>query len=408
MATGHSDDRRRFDQIRGLTEVSRALTYATSLDDVLRLVVDRAAELLYAGRSLVMLTDDDGLLHVRAAHGVEEDRIRDFREPLNETLIRRLQGLFGEMGPECFLAVPLVSQGEVTGMLAVIRPEGEASTEADEWLLSALADQAAVALENARLQEELRQEMQERLTAVQGLTRANERALSTLAHDLRSPLNAIEAYTELLEMEVLGPVVDRQREALGRIRMSGRHLLAVLENVMELAQLTAATVRAQTHSVPAAAVVQEAVEMVQHSASAKGQSLEVEPAARLVVRADPDRLRQALVNLLGNAIKYTPPEGRIRLGTSVVEREGVAWAALSVSDTGPGIPEDQRETIFQPYTRLSGADAEPGSGLGLAICRELVRHLEGRIEVESRTGEGSTFTVLLPLTEADTRESSAR
>jgi sigma-B regulation protein RsbU (phosphoserine phosphatase) len=403
MNTELSNDTRRSDQIRGLTEVSRALTYATSLDDVLRLVVDRAAELLHADRSLVMLTDEQGLLHVRASHGVEEELIRTFHEPLNERLIGRLQGLFGETGAECFLGVPLVSQGEVTGMLAVFRA-GEGTTEADEWLMSALADQAAVALENARLQEELRHEMQERLIAVRGLTQANERALSTLAHDVRSPLNAIEAYTELLEMEVLGPIVDRQREALGRIRMSGRHLLALLENVMELAHLTAATVRPQADTVSTTTVVQEAVEIVLPSARDRGQSLEMDSGPGLVVRGDPDRLRQALVNLLANAIKYTPPQGRIRLRTAVVERDGVSWGALSVSDTGPGIPEDQRETIFEPYFRLARAGAEPGSGLGLAICRELVRHLEGRIEVESRAGQGSTFTVFLPLHEDGARD----
>lgn len=403
MSTGVSDDARRAEQIRGLTEVSRALTYATSLEDVLRVAVVRAAELLHAERSLVMLADEEGLLHVQASHGVDEERIRDFREPLNETLIGRLQGLFGEAGAESFLGVPLVSQGEVTGMLAVFRAEGEATTEADEWLLSALADQAAVALENARLQEELSRETQERLSAVQGLTQANERALSTLAHDLRSPLNAIEAYTELLEMEVLGPIVDRQREALGRIRMSGRHLLAVLENVMELAHLTSAVVRPQTHTASTALVVREAVEMVQHSAKARSQTLEVEPGPDLLVRGDADRLRQALVNLCANAIKYTPPQGRIRLRAAVAERDGMSWGALSVSDTGPGIPDDQRETIFEPYYRLSRAGAEPGSGLGLAICRELVRHLGGRIEVESQAGQGSTFTVLLPLYESDAR-----
>jgi sigma-B regulation protein RsbU (phosphoserine phosphatase) len=400
MASG-TDETRRSGQIRGLTEVSRALTYATSLTDVLRLAVDRAAELLEAEQSVVMLTDDDGLLHVRASHGVDEHRVQDFREPLSETLIGRLQGLFGRMDEASFVGVPLVSHGAVIGMLAVFRADGGSCTNTDEWLLSALADQTAVALENARLQEQVREEMHERLRVVQGLTRANERALSTLAHDLRSPLNAIEAYSELLEMGLLGPVVDRQREALGRIRMSGRHLLAVLENVMELAHLSAATVRPQTGSVAAALVAREAVELVQHDATSKDQVLEVETGADLLVRADPDRLRQVLVNLLGNAVKYTPPRGSIRLRSSVIEHQGMWWGALSVSDSGPGIPPDQHEAVFEPYVRLSNNEEEPGTGLGLAICRELVRHMGGHLEVESQVGAGSTFTVRLPLNRSD-------
>jgi phosphoserine phosphatase RsbU/P len=402
MAFLLSDDARRFEQIRKLTEVSRALTYATSLADILRLTVDRAAELLEADQAVVMLTDEDGLLHVRAAHGVEDERIREFREPLNETLVGRLQGLFGGVSAECFLGVPLVAHGAVTGLLAAVRSNGEPCTEADEWLLSALADQAAVAFENARLEEEARRQTQVHVREVQSVNEAKERALSTLAHDLRSPLNAVESYSELLEMEILGPVTDRQREAIGRIRKSGRHLLAVLENVMEMARLSAGAVRLQERPVRVAEVAEEAVQMVLHTATAKAQSLEVEAAPALVVQVDPDRLRQVLVNLIGNAIKYTPREGSVRLRASAVERGGRAWGAIAVADTGPGIAPDQREAIFQPYYRILRTDAEPGTGLGLAICQELVRHMGGEIEVESEVGRGSTFTVRLPLSEAET------
>jgi signal transduction histidine kinase len=109
-----------------------------------------------------------------------------------------------------------------------------------------------------------------------------------------------------------------------------------------------------------------------------------------------------LVNLIGNAIKYTPREGSVRLRVSAVERGGRAWGAIAVADTGPGIAPDQREAIFQPYYRILRTDAEPGTGLGLAICQELVRHMGGELEVESEVGRGSTFTLRLPLSEAET------
>lgn len=402
MSSLNPEEGRRFEQLRKLTEISRALTYTTALDEVLRLATARAAELLEAESALLMLMDEEGLLQVRATHGVAEETLERFRHPLDETLIRRLQGLLGIGAPECFLGVPLVAHGAVTGLLAVVRPGANACTEEEEWLLSAVADQVAVALENARLAEEVRQARTERARAARGADNADDakdRALATLSHDLRSPLNAIDSYAELMEMEILGPVVDRQREALGRIRMSGRHLLAVLENVLEMARLNAGVVRVHAQIVSLPQVVEEAALLVGHSATAKEQTLVTEPDAELVVRADPDRLRQVLINLIGNAIKYTPPDGVIRLSTAIRESEGLRWGAVAVADTGPGISPEKLDAIFQPYYRVPGTetDSSEGAGLGLAISRELVRQMGGDIDVESEPGRGSTFTVRLPL-----------
>jgi signal transduction histidine kinase len=397
MSAPPLDSARRAEQLRRLTEISRALTYTSSLDEVLRLAVERAVELLKARQAVLMLTDEQGLLHVRAAHGVSSDVVERFREPLDEGLVKRLQGLFGDGREECFLGVPLVSRGEVTGMLAVMRSAGAPCTDADEWLLSALADQAAVALENARLTGEVHREVRERLRATEAATRSKERALSTLAHDLRSPLNAIDSYAELMEMEILGTVTDRQREALGRIRMSGRHLLAVLESVLEMARLSAGVVRLRPDRVRAGSVVDEAAQIVLPAATAKEQELVVEPGPELWLRTDPGRLRQVLVNLIGNAVKYTPAGGTLRVSTALLGGGGEAWCAISVADTGPGIAPELREVIFEPYYRVEDAAEEAGSGLGLAISRELVRQMGGDIGVVSEPGGGATFTVRLPL-----------
>src|SRR5688500_75328 len=154
-----------FEQLRGLTEISRAFTYTTSLDQVTRLTVERGAALLGATAAVVMLPDDDGLMHVRAAHGIEDELLTRFRAPFSDELLIRLQGLFG-VGEECFIAVPLVVGGAVSGLVAVAT---DCSTSpADEWLLSALADHAAVALENARLGGEVRIAMEERLRESEG------------------------------------------------------------------------------------------------------------------------------------------------------------------------------------------------------------------------------------------------
>ncbi|MDQ3387976.1 MAG: GAF domain-containing protein, partial [Gemmatimonadota bacterium] len=161
-----------FAQLRRLTEISRALTYTTSLDEVTRLTVERGAELLDATAAVLMLADAEGFLYVRAAHGITEERITRFRAPLTDEVIGRLQGLLA-VPDDCFIAVPLVVGGGVTGLVAVATRR--ASTEGDESLLSALADQAAVAIENARLGGEVRLEMEDRLRASEGATTAKDR-----------------------------------------------------------------------------------------------------------------------------------------------------------------------------------------------------------------------------------------
>ena len=183
-----------------------------------------------------MLCGEDGTLRVRAAHGVSDAAVESVARQSDLPLAEQLKRLLTFSEPEGFLGVPLVAGGQVTGLLAVSRSEAGEASEEEEWLLSAVADQIAVAMENARLDEQIQKERASRLRSdneSSAADEASERALATLAHDLRSPLNAIDSYSELMEMEILGPISERQREALGRIRLSGRHLLAVLENVLE-------------------------------------------------------------------------------------------------------------------------------------------------------------------------------
>lgn len=386
----------RFEQIRALTEVGRALTRANSTEQVLRLAVDRAAELLDGDSAVIMLADDDGLLRVRATHGVSDDRVAEFSEPLDETLVRRLRGLFDYPSDHCFLSVPLVVQGRVTGLLAAVRSDEQPCTEADEWLLSALGDQAAVALENARLADEVRREAEERVRATAVLTEASVRAMSTLGHDLRSPLTAIDAYAALMEEGLYGALSDRQLEVLARIRLSGRHLLGVLENVLDMARLNAGVVQMTLQDVHVTDVLEEAVQMAQPWAAQKQQQLLLDAVPELIVRAEPSRFREALLNVLSNAVKYTPAGGTVRVTTSLQDHDGRGWAAVAVIDTGPGIPPEMRDAIFEPYVRAVGAESATGAGLGLSIAREVMRHMGGDIVVESEPGFGATFRLLLP------------
>jgi signal transduction histidine kinase len=381
-----------FAQLRRLTEIGRALTYTTSLDQVSRLTVERGADLRGGAAAVLMLADDDGLLQVLATHGVPEEKIERFQAPLDDEVIGRLQGLF-DVPDDCLLAVPLVVGGAVTGLLAVAT-RGRSSS-ADEALLSALADQAAVALESARLTGEVREQMEARRVSDGAIT-AKDRALSTLAHDIRTPLGAIDAYSALIEDELYGPINDRQREALGRVRMSGRHLLSLLDNVMEMARLTAGVLRVESEPMNLAEVAREAVHMLIPQSDAKLQTLQLGRPSAVVVLADRERVRQVLVNLIGNAVKFTPEGGAVMVDTAPVTVDGEAWGEIRVTDTGPGIADEEKEAIFEPYYRSADTAQLPGVGLGLAISHGLVERMGGRLHVESEVGAGSVFVVRFP------------
>jgi phosphoserine phosphatase RsbU/P len=380
------------EQLRRLTEIGRALTYTTTVEQVAELTTQRGAGLLDAAAAVLMLADDEGGLHVRAAHGVHADRVAD--AALGDDVTARLQALLA-VPEDCLLAVPLVAGGAVTGLVAVAlaRP----ANAAEEWLLSALADQAAVALENARLTGEVRLEMEGRLRTSEGATSAIDRALATLAHDIRTPIGAIDGYCSNMEDAVYGPVTDKQRGALGRVRMSGRHLLSLLENVMDMARLNAGAVVVAAEPVRLANVAREAVELVTPAAAAKLQTLALSADDDLVVTGDAARIRQVLVNLLGNAVKFTPDGGSVTV--TAVERceDAARCAEVRVTDTGPGIAEAERAAIFAPYYRSLDAARHQGVGLGLAISAGLVAQMGGTLDVESAVGEGSSFTMRLPL-----------
>ncbi|MEJ7810610.1 MAG: HAMP domain-containing sensor histidine kinase [Gemmatimonadaceae bacterium] len=394
-----------FEQLRKLTEISRALTYTTSLDQVARLTVERGAGLLDAAAAVLMLPDTEGLLHVLAAHGIAEERVARFRAPLTDEVIGRLQGLLA-VPDDCFIAVPLVVGGAVTGLLAAAL--SQASTAADEWLLSALADQAAVALENARLGGEVRLEMEGRLRASEGATTAKDRALATLAHDIRTPLGAIDGYCWNMEDEVYGPVTDQQRAALGRVRMSGRHLLSLLDNVMDMARLNAGVVTVSVAPVRIADVAREAVDMLAPASAAKLQTLELAGPVDVVVTGDHARVRQVLINLLGNAVKFTPQGGSITVTTSEHNAGGASWGELRVTDTGPGIAQAEKEAIFEPYYRSESTALLPGVGLGLAISHALMQQMGGELQLDSEVSVGSSFVIRLPLLEESASHGSPR
>jgi sigma-B regulation protein RsbU (phosphoserine phosphatase) len=393
----------KFEQLRKLSDISRAFTYTTSFDEVARLTARQGAELLGASGTVVMLNDGDGELQVRAAYGIGEERVTRFGAPLTDETIGRLQGLLA-VTDEYFIAVPLVVGGAVTGLLAAAL--GHVASDSDEWLLSALADQAAVALENARVSEEVRPALESRLRASEGATDAKDRALSTLAHDIRSPLGAIDGYCTILEDGLYGPINDKQRGALARVRMSGQHLLSLLDNVMDMARLSAGVMGVRDEVVDLRSVARDAVDMLTPASYAKNQTLKLTPGVAVAARGDAARTRQVLVNLIGNAVKFTPVGGTITVSTAAVYADAAEWGEIGVADSGPGIAAAECDAIFQPYYRSEGTATLPGIGLGLAISHALVAQMEGRLGVVSEVGAGSSFTIRLRLAKHATPRST--
>jgi signal transduction histidine kinase len=218
-----------------------------------------------------------------------------------------------------------------------------------------------------------------------------------MSHELRTPLNAIGGYAQLIEMGVRGPVTEAQKTDLLKIQRSKDHLDSLVSDVLNFAKAGAGRIEFRTREVDVNKTVDAVLEMVAPQAASKQLRL-VAPTtgSGLKVLADGDKMRQILLNLLANALKFTPANGIITV--SIAERDPDAM--ITVSDTGIGVPSDQLDRIFEPFMQAKRAlhATDQGVGLGLAISRQLARAMNGDLTVVSALGEGSTFTLRLPLT----------
>jgi PAS domain S-box-containing protein len=239
-----------------------------------------------------------------------------------------------------------------------------------------------------------RREAESARAEAEAANRAKSEFLAVMSHELRTPLNAIGGYAELLEMGVRGPVNDAQREDLLRIRKSQQHLLGLINDVLNYARVETGTVHYSMSDVPLDDTIATAEALVAPQVRARGLTLDFAGCDRtLTVRADAEKLRQVLLNLLTNAVKFTAPGGRITIGC-VVEPTRVR---ITVADTGIGVSPDKLTSIFEPFVQVNPrlTRTQDGVGLGLAISRDLARGMGGDLTVESEEGVGSTFTLTL-------------
>ena len=227
--------------------------------------------------------------------------------------------------------------------------------------------------------------------------RAKSQFLATMSHELRTPLNAIGGYVQLMEMGVHGPITDGQRDALDRITRSQRHLLRLINEVLNLARIESGRVDYAVEEVPIEAVVASVTPMVEPQMAAAELTFNASVAPGAVARADRDKLQQVLINLLTNAVKFTPAGGRVSVDADV-HGDRAASVRVRVRDTGIGIRAEQLESVFEPFVQVDVGPTRrgEGTGLGLAISRDLARGMGGDLTAESALGAGSTFTLTLP------------
>lgn len=378
MSTGPFQIDRRAHQLRKLTRVSRALTYAVSLEEVLDLTVERAAELLEAPRAVLMLTNNDGLLSVRASYGLDAQAEQELQEPVHDDLITRLKELLGTTEQECFLGVPLVVGGEVTGLLAVVMQASMSQPEEDEWLLSALADQAAVALEKTRLDE---------------TAEFRERLIGIVSHDLRNPVAVIAmAATVLRRWEQMDPkAVD---QAVVRIKSSAERVFAMIRDLLDFTQARLGG------SIPLArkpgdlqAIVRQVVDEME--AAHPHRAIALQHHGDATGAWDAARMAQVIGNLLSNAIAYSPDDSVIRVSTG---KEG-SEVVLSIRNDGEPIPEALLPRLFEPMQRASAdlTNVSRSVGLGLYIVKHIVEAHGGSVSVRSEEAFGTELRVALPV-----------
>jgi signal transduction histidine kinase/DNA-binding response OmpR family regulator len=228
---------------------------------------------------------------------------------------------------------------------------------------------------------------------VERASRFKDQFLSTMSHELRTPLNAVLGFSELLTDARYGPLTERQARYVNHIHTSGQHLLRLINDILDLSKIEAGRLQLNIESVPVQMAFADVCESLQPLVDKSAHRLIQDAEPGLTLQADGTRFRQMLMNLLGNAIKFTPKGGRIELAA----RQAGEFVRIEVRDSGPGIPPEEKQRIFEAFHRMGQSDkAAEGTGLGLAITRRLVELHGGRLDVESRPGSGSCFYFTIP------------
>jgi len=404
------------EQQTAVAEILRVISSSpTDVQPVLDAIAESAARLCDASAASMYLTDGAVLRHL-ASKGPSPDPVSSVPEvvPINRdsisgrALLERRTIEVDDMlaagadyplsleiarrsGHRTVVVVPLFREEKPFGTILLRRQEVRPFSERELALLRTFGDQAAIALENVRLFREI----EDKSRQLEVANKHKSEFLANMSHELRTPLNAIIGFSEVLLEKMFGEINAKQQDYLGDIHSSGRHLLALINDILDLSKIEAGRMELEPSDFDVPTALQNAMTLVRERAQRHGiaLSLNIDPTVG-ELRADERKFKQILVNLLSNAVKFTPDGGRVALRAQPVD----SGLEFSVSDTGIGIAPEDQEKVFEEFRQVGGdyKTKQEGTGLGLALARRFVQLHGGTISVQSELGKGATFTFTIP------------
>jgi len=402
------------EELRALGEVSQAVNSTLDLETVLSTIVAKAVQLSQTeAGTIYVFNDQTQTFELRSTYGMDDALIAAIRErhirigdpgvgqavakraPVQILDVRNEPSQVLEVlvraGFRGLLAVPLLGADRIVGALVVRRKTPGEFPQSTIDLLETFADQSVLAIQNARLFREIEEKSRELEVA----SKHKSQFLANMSHELRTPLNAILGYTELILDSLYGEPSDKMRTVLERLQVNGRHLLGLINDVLDLSKIEAGQLVLSLDDYSLSDVVHGVVSAVEPLAAEKRLAFKAEVAPGLPIgRGDERRLSQVLLNLVGNAIKFTD-KGEVAIRAFATN----GAFTVAVCDTGPGIAAADQAKIFEEFQQADNSITRKkgGTGLGLSIAKRIIEMHGGRIWVESEPGKGSTFYFTLPV-----------
>ena len=409
--------RRSVEELKALGEVSQAINSTLDLQTVLTTIVTRAAELSRSDAGTIYEFDEaEQVFEPRANYGISNEIVEALRGSrigigdgtVGQAAAQRtavqipdienepthlLHDLHRQAGFRALLAVPLLREERIIGGLVVRRKAPGEFPQDILDLLQTFATQSVLAIHNARLFQEIQNKGQQLEIASQH----KSQFLANMSHELRTPLNAIIGFSEVLMEKMFGELNERQEEYLNDIFTSGKHLLNLINDILDLSKIEAGKMELEPSSVNLRELLEGSLVVVKERALAHGISLSLDMSDDIdTLIADERKVKQIVFNLLSNAVKFTPDKGKV----GIKARQDDGAVEIAVWDTGMGIAAEDQQRVFEEFQQVGETlTGKPeGTGLGLALTRRLVELHGGTIRLESTPGEGSIFTFTLPMT----------